>query len=64
MTRSLWSVVAVLSASWVLAPATAQAGKSERAPASDAPDQTPSEFVRFVKVGDGGHLDTAITTYK
>lgn len=24
----------------------------------------PSEFVRFVKVGDGGHLDTAITTYR
>lgn len=24
----------------------------------------PSDFVRFVKVGDGGHLDTAITTYR
>jgi len=32
--------------------------------ASDAPDKTPSDFVRFVKVGDGGHLDTAITTYE
>ncbi|MFY9345763.1 MAG: hypothetical protein WAT39_24945 [Planctomycetota bacterium] len=31
---------------------------------SDAPDKTPSDFVRFVKVGDGGHLDTAITTYR
>lgn len=31
---------------------------------SDAPDKTPSDFVRFVKVADGGHLDTAITTYK
>jgi hypothetical protein len=31
---------------------------------SDAPDKTPSDFVRFVKVGDGGHLDTAITTYE
>lgn len=31
---------------------------------SDAPDKTPSDFVRFVKVDDGGHLDTAITTYK
>jgi hypothetical protein len=30
----------------------------------DAPDKTPSDFVRFVKVGDGGHLDTAITTYR
>ena len=31
---------------------------------SDAADKTPSDFVRFVKVADGGHLDTAITTYK
>jgi hypothetical protein len=31
---------------------------------SDAPDKVPSDFVRFVKVGDGGHLDTAITTYR
>ena len=31
---------------------------------SDAPTKTPSDFVRFVTVGDGGHLDTAITTYK
>ncbi len=31
---------------------------------TDAPDRTPSDFVRFVTVGDGGHLDTAITTYK
>jgi hypothetical protein len=30
---------------------------------SDAPDKTPSDFVRFVREGDGGHLDTAITTY-
>ena len=29
---------------------------------TDAPDRTPN-FVRFVKAGDGGHLDTAITTY-
>jgi hypothetical protein len=26
--------------------------------------RTPSDFVRFVKVGDGGHLDTAVTTYR
>ncbi len=32
--------------------------------AGDAPDKTPSDFVRFVKVDDGGHLDTAITTYE
>lgn len=30
---------------------------------SDAPDKTPSDFVRFVKSDDGSHLDTAITTY-
>jgi len=30
----------------------------------DAPDKVPSDFVRFVPVADGGHLDTAITTYK
>lgn len=30
----------------------------------DAPDRTPSDFVRFVPVGEGGHLDTAITTYR
>jgi hypothetical protein len=32
--------------------------------ATDAPDRTPSDFVRFVAAGDGGHLDTAITTYR
>lgn len=35
---------------------------------SDAPgdgaQHLPSDFVRFVTVGDGGHLDTAITTYR
>jgi hypothetical protein len=31
---------------------------------SDAPDKVPSDFARFVAVGDGGHFDTAITTYK
>jgi hypothetical protein len=33
-------------------------------PPSDAPDKVPSDFARFVAVGDGGHFDTAITTYK
>jgi hypothetical protein len=41
----------------VPAPAAQQAG-------SDEPTKTPSDFVRFVAVGDGGHLDTAITTYR
>ncbi|MCA8978065.1 MAG: hypothetical protein KDC98_25285 [Planctomycetes bacterium] len=31
---------------------------------TDAPTATPSDFARFVEVGDGGHLDTAITTYR
>jgi hypothetical protein len=31
---------------------------------TDARDKTPSDFVRFVREGDGGHLDTAITTYR
>lgn len=31
---------------------------------SDDPTTTPSDFVRFVKEGEGGHLDTAITTYR
>lgn len=36
-------------------------------PAQGSPDEavrTPSDFVRFVTVGDGGHLDTAITVYE
>ncbi|HZN39449.1 MAG TPA: type II secretion system protein GspG [Planctomycetota bacterium] len=33
-------------------------------PPSDAPNKVPSDFARFVAVGDGGHFDTAITTYK
>ena len=46
----------------ILASAGALCGQ---APApGDAPDQVPSDFVRFVKVDDGGHLDTAITTYR
>ncbi len=31
---------------------------------SDSQTGVPSDFVRYVKVGDGGHLDTAITTYE
>lgn len=31
---------------------------------SDGQTTVPSDFVRYVKVGDGGHLDTAITTYE
>jgi len=31
---------------------------------TDAQDKIPSDFARFVTVGDGGHFDTAITTYQ
>lgn len=31
---------------------------------TDDPRKTPSDFVRFVVEGKGGHLDTAITTYR
>lgn len=41
----------------LLVPLAAQQG-------SDANDKTPSDFARFVKEGEGGHFDTAITTYK
>jgi hypothetical protein len=41
----------------LLAAAPAQA-------AGDAPDATPSDFVRFVEAGDGGRLETAITRYR
>lgn len=30
----------------------------------DGASETPSDFVRFVTVGDGGRLETAITTYR
>ena len=30
----------------------------------DAPDKTPSDFVRFVEAGDGGRLETAVTRYR
>jgi hypothetical protein len=31
---------------------------------SDEQTKVPSDFVRFVKIDDGGHLDTAVTTYE
>ena len=30
----------------------------------DGASETPSDFVRFVDVADGGRLETAITTYR
>jgi len=44
----------------VLASATLRA----QDPPAAAPAFVPSEFVRFVRDGEGGHLDTAITTYR
>lgn len=50
--RRLWPVLALT------------AGLLGQTTPTDAPDRTPSDFVRFVKEGNGGHLDTAITTYR
>lgn len=41
-----------------------QAGRTWRDAPGDGPQHLPSDFVRFVTGGDGGHLDTAITTYR
>lgn len=44
-------------------PACSQDPKKQKEP-SDGQTTVPSDFARFVKVGDGGHFDTAITTYE
>lgn len=44
--------------------ALAAGALAQTTPPTDAADRTPSDFVRFVKEGAGGHLDTAITTYR
>jgi hypothetical protein len=50
---------------WAAFAACQDPGAAVAPPATtDAPDRTPSDFVRFVAEGDGGHLDTAITTYR
>jgi hypothetical protein len=56
-------LAAVLFLPLLAACAPAQEGAPAAAP-TDAPTGTPSDFVRFVAVGQGGHLDTAITTYR
>ncbi|MCB9877149.1 MAG: type II secretion system protein GspG [Planctomycetes bacterium] len=59
--------LAVLSALTFPLPAmpAAQEPTAEQEPQpGDGPTQVPSDFVRFVKDGDGGHLDTAVTTYE
>lgn len=48
--------------------ATTSSGTPATASPTDAPTAapkaSPTQFARFVTVGDGGHLDTAITTYR
>lgn len=44
--------------------ALAAAALPAQDPPAAAPAFVPSEFVRFVRDGEGGHLDTAITTYR
>ena len=36
----------------------------KQAATSDRQTETPSDFARFVDVGDGGHFDTSVTTYE
>ncbi|GAB4148100.1 MAG: hypothetical protein Fur0037_16380 [Planctomycetota bacterium] len=46
---------------------TARAGGDRKDSGVAAPDEdsaVPSDFVRFVEQSEGGHLDTAITTYR
>src|SRR5262245_37265408 len=45
-------------------PAPAPQGPAKAEALTDQKDKTPSDFARFVKQGDGGHFDTAITTYR
>lgn len=40
------------------------AGGLATAQQGDGASETPSDFVRFVDVGDGGRLETAVTTYR
>jgi|GEM_PF-231727 hypothetical protein len=58
--------IRTLSLALALSAAGGAAAQEEVAPAkpSDGATATPSDFARFVKVGDGGHFDTAVTTYE
>src|SRR5262245_23991651 len=49
---------------WALAAASGLAMLPAQQTVTDAKDKRPSDFDRFVSVGDGGHFDTAITTYR
>lgn len=53
----------LLSSLLALMPFVAACAQEPSAEAGRAPFE-PSDFVRFVAEGDGGHLDTAITTYR
>lgn len=58
------TLIAALAA-W-MGSVTVVCAQDEAAPAKPSDRQTaaPSDFARFVAVGDGGHFDTAITTYR
>lgn len=58
--RTLSLVLALLGAGCVLA----QERSGAPVEPSDGQTTTPSDFARFVKVEDGGHFDTAVTTYE
>jgi hypothetical protein len=50
-------------APWIVLLSLVQACAPAQTP-GDGKEQVPSDFVRWVVEGDGGHLDTAITTYR
>ncbi|MCA8949520.1 MAG: type II secretion system protein GspG [Planctomycetes bacterium] len=64
---SRFGVPSLLFSVALVAPCCAQESGPGEQPAvalSDDPTTTPSDFVRFVAAGEGGHLDTAVTTYR
>ena len=53
---SLWLVVS--------APGAVAQEETKAPELTDAKDKTPSDFARFVTVGEGGHFDVALTSYR
>lgn len=54
----------ILASLLALAPFVAACAQEPAGKPQQDGDFVPSDFVRFVSEGDGGHLDTAITTYR
>jgi hypothetical protein len=54
----------ILASFLALAPFVAACAQEPAGQPRNDADFEPSDFVRFVTEGDGGHLDTAITTYR